>query len=146
MDPRTTAARTRWSRIVLVVVNVTVGPAAACLYPQGRTADPGDEVSATADDPDVPEVGTSALESETDARSRRWSRLRRPRRRERVGLGAVIAGTAADEVADAVAGEQSIVALLAVEEVAAAAPVQHVVAAAPDEAVGLLGSGQRVVA
>src|SRR4029077_1540497 len=109
--------------------------------------DPGNEVSATADDPDVPEGG------------HKRPRIGDGRRggadgldsidsvgRERVGLGAVIAGAAADEVADAVAGEQSIVALLAVEEVVAAAPVQHVVAAAPDEAIGLPGSGQRVVA
>src|SRR5512133_2603998 len=56
--------------------------------------------------------------------------------RDRVGLGAVVAGAAADEVAVAVAGEQPVVAILAVEEVAAPAA----------EAVSLLGPGQRVVA
>jgi hypothetical protein len=58
--------------------------------------------------------------------------------RQRVGLGAVVAGAAADEVAVAVAGEQPVVALLAVEEVAARAAGQRVVAVPAEEAVGLL--------
>ena len=66
--------------------------------------------------------------------------------RQRVRLGAVVAGTAADEVALAVAGEQPIVAVLAVEEVAAPAAGQGVVAGPADKAVCLVGAAQLVVA
>ena len=57
--------------------------------------------------------------------------------RQRVGLGAVVAGAAADEVAVAVAGEQPVVAFLAVEEVAVPAAGQRVVAGPAEKAVSL---------
>ena len=74
--------------------------------------------------------------------------------RHRVGLGAVGAGAAVDDVADAVAGEQRVVALLAVQDVAAGAAVQRslpaagerVVAVASGDQVRSVASGDRVVA
>ena len=66
--------------------------------------------------------------------------------RQRVRLGAVGAGAAADEVAVAVAREQPVVAVLAVEEVAAPAAGQGVVAGPADKAVSLVGSAQQVIA
>ena len=61
-------------------------------------------------------------------------------------LAESLAGTAANEVADAVAGEQRVVAVLAVEQVVAAAAGQGVVADAAEERVLLLGAGEAVVA
>ena len=146
-DPRTSAARTRRTRIVLAVVSVTVvwhPPVSAAGHDSGTRATRRPRLRTTRI---FPRVGTSARRV-GDGRRGGVDRFDSVDRvdRQRVGLGAVIAGAAADEVALAVAGEQPVVAVLAIEQVAAPAAVQRVVAGAADEAVGLLGPGQRVVA
>src|SRR6478672_226241 len=66
--------------------------------------------------------------------------------RDAVGLGAVVAGPATDQVACPIPGQHPIVAFLAVEEVASSASGEQVVPRATEEAVRLTGATEFVVA
>ena len=162
-DPRTSTARTLPSLTAFAVSRVRAvrhPPASATGHVTGARAMslPWERVTAN-----LPTVGEQSRWCPPSAAV--WEEhRRRPRSRDRsggcferldtvdgvdrdaVGLGAVVAGPATDQVACPVPGEHPVFAFLAVEEVASGASGEQVVPRATEEAVHLIGATEFVVA